>query len=292
MEFKSKRQEKPFLDYVSNAITRSCTMAINNSKSYLPHEPDFVAYIIKNLPLDLYNALKANSSYQFDVAGVYCHQKPLVDYGMKPCPELGDLLLVYIEENPSGEKRCNSLLLQAKRTISNSFPIQDKHQLKLYKEWPKFRYKRAGKLNGIERDIIPKTINSGAQYLMMVGACDKDKLFGCAVPNDTIEFGRKLSENILNLLTFTSGRTFDYNHPVADDWTNMIWDLIDIAKKAKFKRNNSGIAGEDRLFLERHSDLSFDDTMDFFIDDEQNIYDISMIPILVIKSKLDNNNME
>ena len=78
-------------------------------------------------------------------------------------PEMGDLLLIYKEVNRKGN-RYNALLLQAKKTsnIYNS-PVDphDKHQLALYTQWPKFRYHRAGILNGQERSICPKTVSTG-----------------------------------------------------------------------------------------------------------------------------------
>ena len=43
----------------------------------------------------------------------------------------------------------------------------DTHQLILYTRWPRFQYCRAGYLNGQERSINPKTITTGAQYLLI-----------------------------------------------------------------------------------------------------------------------------
>lgn len=214
----------------------------------------------------------------------------MADFGSTPCPELGDLLLVYIEENAYGERICNSLLLQAKRVTCNNYPIYrgEEHQLKLFSEWPSYKYKRAGKLNGIERNIIPKTINNGAQYLMMKEPLDDEKLYGCAIPSNNLVFGNKLSENILNLLKFTTGRTFDYIHPVEDDWTNMIWDLMNVAKSAKFNRKNSGIAGEDRLFLEMYGDVfnhEFEFLDDYKIENIQLSDEVGVIPMLLIQGK-------
>lgn len=40
------------------------------------------------------------------------------------------------------------------------------HQLELYKNWPEFTYHRAGYLNEKKRNVLPKTINDGAQYLL------------------------------------------------------------------------------------------------------------------------------
>lgn len=293
MEFNTKKVENNIRNDISASITRCCNEAINECRlrGNSIKEPDLVAFIIKHLPNDLFNSLHAYCpDIEFNVTGVFCHQKPLADYGSTPCPELGDLLLVYIEENEYGEKRCNSLLLQAKRVTDNIHPIysSEKHQLKLYSEWPIFKYKKAGKINGTERDIIPKTINNGAQYLMMKFPYNDEKLFGCAIPSHKLVFSNKLSENILNLLKFSTGRTFEYIHPVDDDWTNMIWDLLNVAKGAKFKSKNSGIAGEDRLFLETYGDVmnqEFLFTDDYGIETDQIINEISLVPMLLIHGR-------
>jgi hypothetical protein len=220
---------------------------------------------------------------------VFCHQKPLADFGSVPCPELGDLLLVYIEEDQSSEIKCNSLLLQAKRVTKSSYTIygHEEHQLKLYKEWPTFKYKRAGKLNGTERNIMPKTINIGAQYLLMKKPYNDEKLYGCAVPSNNLVFGSKFSQSILNLLKFSTGRAFDYKHPVEDDWTNMIWDLLNVAEEAKFNRKNSGIAGEDRLFLEMYGELR-DEMFRFrndYIEKNQINNEEGIMPMILIQGK-------
>lgn len=64
----------------------------------------------------------------------------------------------------------NALLFQAK--ISDRYEMKVKgnelHQLELYKRWPEFVYHRAGRfLNGKTRNVCPKTINDGAQYLLI-----------------------------------------------------------------------------------------------------------------------------
>lgn len=293
MEFNTKKIENNFRNYIAASITRSCNEAINNCSLRGRHveEPDLVAHIIKELPHDLFKSLHAYSpTFKFNVTGVYCHQKPLADFGHTPCPELGDLLLVYIEENAYGEKKCNSLLLQAKRVTYNRYTIHqnEEHQLKLYSEWPIFKYKRAGSLNGVERNIIPKTINNGAQYLMMKEPLDDEKLYGCAIPSKNLVLGNKLSENIINLLKFSTGRTFGYIHPVEDDWTNMIWDLLNVAKSAKFNRKNSGIVGEDRLFLEMYGENfneKFELLDDYNIDNIQLSDEVGVIPMLLIQGR-------
>lgn len=82
--------------------------------------------------------------------------------------------------------------------------------MELYKNWLEFTYFRAGSLNGIKRNILPKSINSGAQYLLIDdnpitnGLYDSNRMFpiGCAVPNDILFINESLSKELVNLLNF------------------------------------------------------------------------------------------
>lgn len=133
--------------------------------------------------------------------------------------ELENILFVYAERRQNGEVLLNSLLLQAK--ISNNsvlkLPSGKMRQLELYKNWPEFTYSRAGSLNGIKRNILHKSINSGAQYLLIDdnpitnGLYDSKEMFpmGCVVPDDILFINESMSKELVNLLKFKAGRTFD-----------------------------------------------------------------------------------
>ncbi len=170
--------------------------------------------------------------------------------------ELGDILFVYADRKQNGEKVLNSLLLQAK--ISNhpwlKIHKSEKHQLELYKRWPEFTYCRAGYLNGKKRNILPKTINDGAKYLLIDnnpltnGICAGKGMFpmGCSVPDDILCINDGLSKELINLLKFKSGHTFDSNPYSTDDgWSKMIWDLLRIAasKYTSVTRQNIMLSG-------------------------------------------------
>lgn len=72
-------------------------------------------------------------------------------------------------------------------------------------------------MNGEKRDILPKAINDGAQYLLI----DTDPVtngrygirgtfpMGCAVPDDVLYVNDSLSNELINLLKFKAGRTVD-----------------------------------------------------------------------------------
>lgn len=216
-----------------------------------PQEPDYVAALSTKFMKDFFNILVAVfPDYDFSVSGVYCHQKPIVDIGLDKKPELGDILFVYADRKQNGEKILNALLLQAKISKRPWLRIcaSEKHQLELYKKWPEFTYYRAGHLNGRKRNILPKTINDGAQYLLIDnnpltnGIYARKGMFpmGCSVPDDILYINDSLSKELINLLKFKSGRTFDSNPHLTDDgWSKMIWDLLRIAAFQYSKRKNS-----------------------------------------------------
>lgn len=217
-------------------------------------EPDYIADLVKNLPCKLSSILKQYfHSAKFRIGGCYIHQKPLARF-IKPtssnnkASEIGDLLVVYREINPNGTEFYNALLLQAKKT-DNVFctPIKynDEHQLRLYREWPKFKYERAGALNGKIRSITPKTITPGAQYLLInesqsssLGHCSTT--FWCAIPDDILFASRSFAWQLIDLIEFQTGKPFVPRKGNIDQWSTMIWDLISISKETVFNRCSAG----------------------------------------------------
>lgn len=224
-----------------------------------PQEPDYVAALSTRFLKDFFNILVAVfPNYDFSVSGVYCHQKPIVNIGLEKKPELGDILFIYVDRKQNGVKDLNSLLLQAKISNYARLKIHDSemHQLKLYKNWPQFTYCRAGDLNGTKRNIFPKTINDGAQYLLIDnnpltnGICYEKGMYpmGCAVPDDIMYINDSLSKELINFLKFKSGRTFDDDpYSTEDDWSKMIWDLLKIAAFKFSKRKNAQLGSFSRV---------------------------------------------
>lgn len=222
-----------------------------HNHSAKPQEPDFVADLTLNWTQALRSILKAtlNPYFSINLTSVYCHQKPLADYGKTPSPELGDILFVFKYTDIKGQITLNSLLLQAKTTSSNvnSVPKSELHQLELYVDWPRFKYKRAGKLNGNAIDIHPKCITLGAKYLLI----DPDTAilsglpglfgFGCAIPNKSLVLSTEFADEIINLLTFNAGRSISTESSITEDWSKMVWDLLNITKNKMTRRNNIGL---------------------------------------------------
>ena len=238
---------------IEKALIDTVRWAYDQCNSQKPQEPDYVAALSIKFTEELFHILTVVfPNYDFSVSSVYCHQKPIVDIGLGKKPELGDILFVYADRR-THERRLNSLLLQAKISANPYFRIHEseKHQLELYKSWPEFTYCRAGHLNGKKRSILPKTINDGAQYLLI----DNNPLtngvyfepdmipMACAVPDDTLYANKSLSGELVDFLKFKSGRTFDSNpRSTEDDWSKMIWDLLKIAAGTYSKRKNARLS--------------------------------------------------
>lgn len=225
---------------IENAMQSSLTNMLQKQ------EPDYIARLTINLPQQLQNAL-GNS---YNVAGGFLHQKPLAKmlYPQNTTgkdPEIGDMLVVYKEG-----MRYSALLLQAKKGSVNTvmkISSGDEHQLELYETWPEFEYRRAGILNGKHRNVSPHIPHAGAQYLVIDESLPRPQL-GCAVASRQIHVNKGFAESLYDLILFQTGRPFAPKHRGrGNQWSTMIWDLIDIAGCSKFKRKTISTLRQDRL---------------------------------------------
>lgn len=95
-----EKNEKNIKKDIASGITRCMNAIFLKHSCGNPQEPDFVAELVNSLPQDIYNTLKVYAPhYRYAISGIFCNQKPLANYGGVKNPELGDILLVYIEEN-------------------------------------------------------------------------------------------------------------------------------------------------------------------------------------------------
>ncbi|HDL17719.1 MAG TPA: hypothetical protein ENH29_01550, partial [Bacteroidetes bacterium] len=227
---------------IHNSLTKSiirthqrCAFLGNSAE-----EPDFIADLTLNWTQELHTILKLilHPKLQIGLASVYCHQKPIVDFGQAKNPELGDILFVFKYTDLYGKTTINSLLLQVKKTSRQNFKISSNelHQLELYTKWPKFKYLRANALNGKTIDIHPKCVTQGARYLLidpdpfLTLGLDGTFAFGCAIPDNLISIYSDFTNEILNFLMFATGRTISDKASITEDWSKMIWDLLSISK--------------------------------------------------------------
>lgn len=278
---------------LSDSYVRTWNRCLKNGMKS-PQEPDYIADMSLKWIGDLASALQKLLAGRFKVGitGVFCHQKPLADYGGPKNPEIGDLL-IFLEYREQGQpSKFNSLLLQAKVSHQPSFQVgkNDLHQLALYEGWPKFKYRRAAALNGKERDVHPKCANSGAKYLLLdpgyrnsVGRLG-DFPYGCAYPNISMVLSRDFANEIIEFLVFNAGKEISDRHQITEDWSGMVWDLLEITKSAVANRRTSGLGGFPRQThstanLEYHvvgdgPDGYFDDIEQGGADGEVNVGDL------------------
>ena len=284
--------------YLKHSLYFAVAKAIESSIQGLTshQEPDLVASLVTNLPQKLSVVLSQYmSGVKFNIGGCFIHQKPIVEFCDKTIstkkPEIGDLLLIYKEVNRNGN-RYNALLLQAKKTsnIYNS-PVatNDKHQLALYSKWPKFRYCRAGILNGQERSICPKTVSTGAQYLLIDENFATPNMpvrwtFWCATPDDVLSASHSLAFQIVDLIEFQTGRPFIEKRQYMDHWSKMIWDLIDISASACFNRRPAGYRNQPRCAGNIINLLT--EGVPFVNDNDNNNDDISGVSVLYIAADI------
>lgn len=225
-----------------------------------PHEPDFVAsLVLEGGPL-LYDALSAifqRHKIAFSLAAVYCHQTPKVSFhGMKKkssC-ELGDMLLAHVHTTHAGSCARNALLLQAKVSSQQPHKVcsSEKDQLQLYSNWPDFKY-TTPPLTGKKRSVVPKSAHAGAQYARIDGrplgnprswlsGTSNTYPVGVCMPDERLYDHDHLAGVMFDCLLGLSGRAFSAQtaRPPMDGWSQVVWDLLNVAVKKAFRRKRSG----------------------------------------------------
>ena len=250
---------------IHGAIVQSVLATHKRCGSRPPQEPDYVASLVCDaVPLIYKNLCKLLKRHRArcSVIGVYCHQTPKVEYNsrVRPC-EIGDLLFVHVHTNHGGFTERYALLLQAKMSARREYPIpkKERHQLGLYKYWPRFWYLSPQSLTGEERHVTPSTHHMGAQYLLINGSSCFKKLgkhfaipwayfMGTCVPDEELFIHNELSDELLDVIGARSGRAF-YSHmdTKGDDWSKIVWDLLRVGLTTAFNRRNSRRIQEARV---------------------------------------------
>ncbi|HIJ85126.1 MAG: hypothetical protein HW380_1281 [Magnetococcales bacterium] len=233
-----------------------------------PQEPDFVA----SLTLDTTPAIAEDvgrfvgkAGFSFNISSVFCHQKPIVkfvgdDKTNKAC-ELGDILFVHLHRENGTVVHRNALLFQAKVSASQPCYIDSagSAQLDLYSNRPVFTYSR-GPFNGQERqiecdnrwkkDVCYMQIDPSEPFERKSGLSGMSDTFpiGSCLPCNKLEIDTDLANELIFFLIAKSGRPFD-DYDVAQKtigWSRVVWDLLEGAKSAKFRRKNAGISDAPR----------------------------------------------
>jgi hypothetical protein len=119
---------KEFSEAINNSVTETTQRCELLKK--VAQEPDFIAGLVVEFTPKLFEIMsRVFKSLKFSVSSVFCHQKPLADFGESISPEIGDILFVLINTDLKGNKNLNSLLFQAKISHKKSFkiPASDAH---------------------------------------------------------------------------------------------------------------------------------------------------------------------
>ena len=234
--------------------------------STTPQEPDFVAgLVIESTPL-IHSALKSVLSprgISVSMCAVFCHQTPRVTFGSDPSAscELGDILFAYVHTPRVGPARRNALLFQAKASAKQPYRIHkaESDQLRLYMDWPDFTYTRSSFLTGQMRSVTPKAPHSGAQYMLIDDRPPHEPMsgllalpgtypVGCCMPDEALQDHDDLASELFYLFIFRTGRPFEDRYPAGkkQDWSRVVWDLLETGLKKTFGRKNSGRSREPR----------------------------------------------
>lgn len=224
-----------------------------------PRERDFVfSLVLDSVPLmyDSFKYLFKRHNIPFSIISVYCRRTPKVTYAgisKKSCA-LGDILFVHIHRGRSGEEVRNALLCQAKAAARKPYHVSpsERDQLELYTNWPDFTYCSSGTINGKTRSINPKAPHSGAQYLLIdnkppddpdSGLSGKPGFYpvGSCMPDQYLFDHNDLTTELYDFFIFHSGRSFESRRDSEGkrDWSEIVWDLLDIGLKKAFNRRKS-----------------------------------------------------
>lgn len=240
-----------------------------------PQEADLVAgIVVEGTPLIRWAMQSAlhPAPISVSICAVFCHQAPIVAFGPGPresC-ELGDILFAFVHSPRHRPIRRNALLFQAKASAQRPHRLRpdDAAQLRLYREWPDFEYRRASSLTGQRRSVTPRAPHAGAQYLVIddtppaaptgghLGFPGAHRVETC-MPDEWLWGHGHLAAELFNLLIFHSGRPFhDRGSSMAGhDWSRVVWDLLEVGLRKAFTRRNSGWTREPRFSGETAFDL-------------------------------------
>ncbi|MYL71738.1 hypothetical protein GLW00_12800 [Halobacillus litoralis] len=234
-----------------------------HSKYKRPQEPDYIATLVGGIASIAREWNKALSRFGITTsfAAVYCHQRPIVQIKNPPIdisnknPEIGDLLIVHIHHPRKGRTKRRSLLLQAKvdrrKNGAVRVPRTDNHQLYLYEKWPSFKFSKP-RLTSNSFQINTTSPHEGARYLLIENTAYPrytPLMYSTSTPDVFLNKEYHLLDEIMGLLTLKRGKSF-YGRKSAkkrNDWSRLIWELLENSFDKPYKRSNIGIEDLPRL---------------------------------------------
>lgn len=220
-------------------LKRSLCIVSNRTRHPL-QEPDYTVALAVEFP-KLMQRTCVNSKVKF--GGCYIHQSPWyaqIYNGKNVYCELGDLL-VLCRRRVDGLDRFNAALFQLKRgEISEFIPQLEKEliQLRIYNSWPELSMGKKVLPDGYV--VRPATVGPGAQYMFIHEGCYP--LFTTAIPGRRMcANGPSFSRFLCDFMNWKTGRPISiHDAKNEDEWSRLIWDLLDDIEVSVFTRTNSG----------------------------------------------------
>lgn len=216
-------------------------------------EPDYLTAIVTKFPL-LMNSTWGNVKY----GGCFIHKSPQVTFKKGGRCEAGDLL-VLCRETVDKAVRLNATLFQLKMMDNVKYVVKKPNELiqyELYTQWPEFSI--GGKFNpAFARNIEPKTVTPGAQYMLINDPedyvhdywCDECNLhhpsvFTHSIPRPIMTSSADLSFGrfLWDFIHWQNGRPIAADKDTAnDEWSRFIWELIVKTQRVMIRNINVGI---------------------------------------------------
>ena len=259
-------------------------------------EPCYTATLTKELPRILNdiinNKARPGVPSKYRVGSCYAHQKPYVKFGtdFKLRCELGDLL-VLIKKTINGTAAFNSALFQLKKASDKKYQVSQNNsgntQLTLYTKWGKLKIDLKSE-NATVYDVMPHTVSQGGSY-MFVRSDRLHPKFVVATPNRSMgttpissvgcySYPQSLGNYLSGMVEWLCGRTIapkdDIKKGCADDWSKLIWRVIDLLEDVSCRCKGYGVVTRDNgcgdlAFLTSYSEIgSFGKSTNEKLDEE------------------------
>lgn len=216
-------------------------------------EPDYLTAIVTKFPL-----LMNGTWRKVKFGGCFIHKSPQVTFKKGGRCEVGDLMVI-CRKKIGGEIRYNAVLFQLKIPDYHFFEVKQPNELvqyELYTKWPEFSI--GGKYYpALTRNIEPKTVTSGAQYMFINDPCDEVRgywdyecyyhfpcVFTHSIPELEMESSVDLSFGrfLWDFFHWQNGRAITPQEKCnEDEWSHFIWDLIEKTRQAVIRNINVGI---------------------------------------------------
>lgn len=227
---------KPNVNSINYAVQNAIIKVENKQKvkGKSLEEPAYAAALAIEFP-NLMNARKRFSNISF--GGCFIHKKPKVEFlGNNKC-ELGDVL-VLLRKQTRDDIRYNAALIQLKKGKKSPAKLpKNDIQLYLYENWPLFTLSSTKK----QYDIYPKTVSQGGMYGIIQERPApqiyiSEPIRRMAFPNEM-----KVARFIFDAMNWQTGRAIsDADNRDSDEWSSLIWDLLQHAINDSFTLNSVG----------------------------------------------------